>query len=307
MALILVKAESTDDYRIISQTLGNAGHETAALGQAGPNPGDAASLAREVAAAKADLVVMDYLAEDAFSVKVMQGVRTENPFIGFIFLMPANAEREHMILALNEGASALLSRPLRPAALVNYVNRSLVSRKEAITRLEEVERCQTLIEREKSCVMGQAETLSDQKRLLRNLCRLVDGLLYGLPDNNRKVLVVSDSAYQVDLFRRHLEERRFQVLTAADGEKGLEAAKAEKPRIIVSDLEMPGLGGLEFCRAVKNLDYLAPNYFVICTANENKVKAVMSPENKVDDCLVKPGRVEDFQEFVARVALGLLT
>ena len=306
MARVLVQVDSEEEYRFISQALSKAGHEIVSAVDESAGGDESVLSARGIIAGKVELAIMDYLPEDAVSVKVMQQVRGEAPFTGFLFIMPPDAEREHMILALNEGASALLARPVREMALLNYVNRTLANQKEAAARWEEVERCQSIIEKEKSCVLDQAESISEQKRLLRSLFRLVDGLLAGLPDKNRKVLVVSDSGYQLDMFKRHLEDRRFQVITAMDGEKGLETAKAEKPKIIVSDLEMPGMTGLEFCRAVKNLESLAPNYFIICTANEDKIKTVMSPEYKVDDCLIKPSAAEDFQEFAARVALGLL-
>ena len=121
-----------------------------------------------------------------------------------------------------------------------------------------------------------------------------------------KVLLVSDSAYQLDLFRKHLEDLNFEVIMAGDGRQGLEKARLEHPRIIVSDLEMPGLNGVELCLAVKNDESLGPNHFIICTANQGRVLEVLKPENKVDDCLVKPGQGDEFQAFTARVALGLL-
>ena len=88
-----------------------------------------------------------------------------------------------------------------------------------------------------------------------------------------KVLVVSDSAYQVDVFRHALEGANFHVSVAGDGRAGLEAIRRENPRIIISDLEMPGMNGIELCRAVKRETGIAPNHFIICTANEKKVKS----------------------------------
>ena len=56
-----------------------------------------------------------------------------------------------------------------------------------------------------------------------------------------KVLLITDSAYQLDRFRKILVDHNFQVLSAKNGTQGLETARIEHPRIIVSDLEMPGL------------------------------------------------------------------
>jgi DNA-binding response OmpR family regulator len=83
-------------------------------------------------------------------------------------------------------------------------------------------------------------------------------------------------------------------------------ALSENPRIIVSDLELEGGSGLEFCQSVKFTHKITPCHFVICTANQTRFAKVMTPGNGVDDCLLKPSGTHDTQEFIARVAMGLL-
>ncbi|MEW5723864.1 MAG: response regulator [Thermodesulfobacteriota bacterium] len=309
MARILVGVGSPEAARIVRETLEEEGHEVLAANLAGAASGGPSRLAEAFLARDPDLVVADYLVEDALSVKAMQESLGRSPFLKFIFVLDRDPGLVHLVLALNEGATALLVPPLSRSALANYVARGLNRRREEITRSTELDRCRHVIEKEKACTLEQADELSQTHRRLRQSYRLINHLLatVGTGRKEFKVLLVSDSTFQVDLFRRPLEDHNFQVLSAPDGQKGLETAQREKPRIIVSDLEMPGLNGLELCRAVKNDQTLAPNHFIVCTANQNKIPDVLKPENMVDDCLLKPGRPEDFQEFLARVALGLLT
>ncbi|MEW6266191.1 MAG: response regulator [Thermodesulfobacteriota bacterium] len=307
MARIMVKVSLAEVAEDITRFLLDEKHETLTEpGSVSPvlNP---EKLAEEILARKPDLVILDYLAEDALSVKAMQMVRDKMPLIKFIFVLADEPPLAHLVLALNEGAAAFLAPPVARGALDNYVTRALSRQREEKANQEEIERCRRTADEEKACSLEQSLTIAKQTRVLRQYSLLVNHLLAAPPARpDRKVLVVSDSTYQIDLFRRHLEEANFQVLTAKDGQAGLETAHREHPRIIVSDLEMPNLNGLELCRAVKNDKALVPNHFIICTANEKKIEEVLRPEHLVDDCLLKPSRPEDFQEFTARVALGLL-
>ncbi|MBU2549462.1 MAG: response regulator, partial [Proteobacteria bacterium] len=226
----------------------------------------------------------------------------------FILILNEPVGAEHLILALNEGAMAVINAPVKPETLLNYVGRGLAAQKEDKARSEDLERLQRVADHEKSCSDEQAMEVGRCKRQLRLNYRLINRLMTTprAAIGQTRVLLVSDSAYQLELFQKHLENAGLTVLTAPDGLKGLDEARASRPRIIVSDLEMPGLGGLELCREIKNDEALAPNHFIICTASEDKIEDVLKPEHKVDDCLVKPSRPEQFEEFTARVALGLL-
>jgi CheY-like chemotaxis protein len=264
-------------------------------------------LVETIVSAAPELAVMDYLPTDSFSVKVMQQCRGRGDFIKFIFLVRLEVGLDHLVLAVNEGAGALLTIPIREEALLNYVNRALTQRKAEKAQEEQLARCEQLMAKERNGAAEQSAELSQLKRSQSLNHRLINHLLATTTARKKpKVLLVSDSTYQLDLFRKHLEDLNFQVATAADGAQGLEKARQEHPRIIVSDLEMPGLNGIELCLAVKNDETMGPNHFIICTANEGRIREVLKPENKVDDCLVKPGKGDEFQAFTARVALGLL-
>ena len=162
-------------------------------------------------------------------------------------------------------------------------------------------RCRDMAEKEKVCSMERSVEISKNKRRLTLAYRLINHLLSNIRPAGKKwkILLVSDSTYQVDRIRQALENLNFEVVTAPNGKAGLEKALEIHPRIIVSDLEMPEFNGLEFCRAVKNQEKLAPNYFIISTANADRVEESLKPEYKVDDVLIKPSRADEFQEYTA--------
>ena len=71
----------------------------------------------------------------------------------------------------------------------------------------------------------------------------------GHEDNS--VLIVNDEPDQLQLMRGLLNKAGFAVLTAEDGVAGLALAKAERPDLVISDVSMPEMNGLEFCRRLR--------------------------------------------------------
>ena len=305
MGRILVRTADASVAEIFQDILTKTGHAVSVIrpdGEAGVS-----ELVEHIISDPPELAIMDYLPTDSFSVKVMQQSRGRVDFIKFIFLLNQDVGADHLVLAVNEGAGAFLSAPFREEALLNYVNRALTQQKAEKAQAEQLALFKQLMDKERTGAAEQNTELSRLKRLQKLYHRLINHLLATATLRQKpKVLLVSDSAYQLDLFRKHLEDLNYFVVTATDGAKGLETALREHPRIIVSDLEMPGLNGVELCLALKNDETMGPNHFIICTANEDKIQEVLKPENKVDDCLVKPGQGDEFQSFTARVALGIL-
>lgn len=305
MSHILLIAEPGKDADGIFQALKEESH--APIRHEPGSDSSVEELVKIILDAGPELVIMDFFQEDALSVKTMQNVHKKHPNRPFIFLVNSETPLSHLVMAMNEGAAALLEKPVSREALFNQATRSLTRAAEARDRAAELEQYRLLAEEGQGGKASKSSLKSNLVRSLQTSYRLINHLLaVKLSKQDRKILLVSDSAYQLELFRKNLEEHNFEVLTAADGEKGLEAARESQPKIIVSDLEMPGLNGLQLCQAVKNDPSCGPNHFIIFTASEERMEEVLSPEYKVDDCLLKPRRPQDFQEFIARVAFGLL-
>lgn len=309
MAKILIRVKQVEARALLEKAIEEAGHKNASFGDSPENKTTQQDLVDLIINQDAALVIMDFFLEDALSVKVMQSVRDRQPFTKFIFVLDDKTTAEDMTHAMNEGASALLPLPLTIEAATHHINRSVLNRNKEKAAAEELDRSRRLINTEDSRTEKIVSELARTKRLLSLNYRLINRLLAQRAPGGKKkkLLLVSDSAYQLDRLRSSLESADFKIVSAKDGNEGLKTARAEKPDIIVSDLEMPGLSGVELCKAVKEEEGLSNSYFVICTANGEKIEQVLSPENKVDDCLLKPGRAEEFDEFTARVALGILT
>ena len=92
---------------------------------------------------------------------------------------------------------------------------------------------------------------------------------------NRTVLVVDDSPVDRRMAVSALERLGFNVITAVDGEKGLQTAREEKPSLIILDCEMPNVNGPEMCRRLKNDDQLANIPVLFLTGSQ-------TPQNVID-------------------------
>jgi DNA-binding response OmpR family regulator len=260
-------------------------------------PGPAAGRILEAAP---DLVVMDYEAEDALSVKILQEVTDRSPKVGFILVdSAAGVDREDVMMAINEGAGAFVARDIQPVALQNYVNRVLSGPR----RLSRPDNAVDEAEYQKA-----GEELARARTSLGSAHKLIAYLL-GTPlsAQPRKALILSDSASQRELLKKHLEDHNFVTLAASTLAEGVASVLSERPRIVISDYELgEGQTGIDFCRELKFVHKLTPCFFVICTASQEKISKIMAPGNGVDDCVVKPASPSSLNSFLARVALGLI-
>src|SRR5437016_5717603 len=113
-----------------------------------------------------------------------------------------------------------------------------------------------------------------------------------------KILVVEDEPDLLDLVVYNLRKEGFRPLRAESGEKGLEVARTERPDLILLDLMLPGLDGLEVCRRLKSADATADIPIVMMTARAEESDAVVGLSVGADDYVNKPFGVK---ELLARV------
>ena len=111
----------------------------------------------------------------------------------------------------------------------------------------------------------------------------------------KTVLVVDDEPGIVRLVRDYLEHGGFTVLTASDGEAALRAARTIKPDLVVLDLGLPGLDGLDVTRALRRE---GPVPIIMLTARSDETDKLVGLELGADDYLTKPFSPK---ELVARV------
>ena len=110
-----------------------------------------------------------------------------------------------------------------------------------------------------------------------------------------KILVVDDEPPIVNMLAYNLKQGNYQVVIARDGEEALEQARREQPDLIILDLMLPRLDGLEVCRAIRR-ERDVP--IIMLTARDTEVDRVVGLELGADDYVVKPFSV---RELMARV------
>ncbi len=111
----------------------------------------------------------------------------------------------------------------------------------------------------------------------------------------KKILVVDDEQPIVDVLSYNLRRANYQVLIARDGQQALAMARREEPDLIILDLMLPRLDGLEVCRALRRERDTA---IIMLTARDAEVDRVVGLELGADDYVVKPFSV---RELMARV------
>ncbi len=114
-----------------------------------------------------------------------------------------------------------------------------------------------------------------------------------------RILVVEDDPILLEALEYNLARQGYQVLTAADGQAGLDAARRERPDLLLLDIMLPKLDGLEVCRMVRR-ELSAP--ILMLTARADEVDRVVGLEMGADDYLTKPFSM---RELLARVKAQL--
>src|SRR5437764_14015873 len=102
---------------------------------------------------------------------------------------------------------------------------------------------------------------------------------------NMKILIIEDEANIVQLIRLYLEQAGFTVLAASDGAAGLELHAREHPDLVILDLMLPALDGMEVCRRIRAW---ASTPILMLTARQGEEDRIAGLELGADDYLIKP-------------------
>ncbi len=104
----------------------------------------------------------------------------------------------------------------------------------------------------------------------------------------KKILVVDDEADVLDLVCMNLRAAGYAVATAENGAGALQKARAEKPDLIILDLMLPEMNGLEVCKVLKKEDATAAVPIIMLTAKTEEVDRIVGLELGADDYVAKP-------------------
>lgn len=113
-----------------------------------------------------------------------------------------------------------------------------------------------------------------------------------------KVLIVDDEKDIAKVLDYNLKKEGFRTAVAYDGEDALDAARKEHPDIIILDLMLPGMDGLEVCKSLKKEDQTASIPIIMLTAKTKEADKVVGLELGADDYVTKPFSP---RELIARI------
>ena len=111
----------------------------------------------------------------------------------------------------------------------------------------------------------------------------------------KKILVIDDEPEIVEICRDYLHASGFDVITAGEGDMGLSLARQQKPDLVVLDLMLPGMNGLDVCRVLRRESNVP---VIMLTARIEEVDRLVGLELGADDYITKPFSP---RELVARV------
>jgi DNA-binding response OmpR family regulator len=112
----------------------------------------------------------------------------------------------------------------------------------------------------------------------------------------KKVLVIEDDPEIVDLLEIHLKDLSCDLIKSSSGEDGLKVVKSNPLDLVILDVMLPGIDGMEVCRRIRSEQIHVP--VLMLTAKSEEIDKVLGLEIGADDYLTKPFSI---REFIARV------
>ena len=111
--------------------------------------------------------------------------------------------------------------------------------------------------------------------------------------HGKRVLIVDDDRFITRVLKMKLEQEGFQVFTAHNGCEGLEQIKRHDPQVVITDLNMPKMGGWELCSRIKELPDAQPNIIITTSLieREEREKVKAFPNAKLIDKPVSPKEI----------------
>ena len=119
-----------------------------------------------------------------------------------------------------------------------------------------------------------------------------------MASTSNKILIVEDEPDIRQLVQYHLAQEKYRVAEAEDGEQALRLIQHDRPDLLILDLMLPGLSGLELCRLLRERTETAKLPILMLTAKAGEADRVIGLEMGADDYLAKPFSP---RELVARV------
>ena len=115
------------------------------------------------------------------------------------------------------------------------------------------------------------------------------------------ILLVEDEKNIFELVQYNLQKEGFRIIWAPDGQKGLDLFSEEKPDLVLLDLMLPGIDGIEVCRRIRaRAGFSTP--IIMLTARSDEIDKILGLEMGADDYITKPFSI---RELIARIKVAL--
>jgi DNA-binding response OmpR family regulator len=118
----------------------------------------------------------------------------------------------------------------------------------------------------------------------------------------KKIAIIEDDADLSSLLRYSLEQRGYQVFTSNAGEGAIEMFRSKRPDLVLLDIMLPGVDGIEVCRRMRADPVLESTPLIFLTARASETDRVLGLEMGANDYVVKPFSV---RELLARIKVHL--
>ncbi len=113
-----------------------------------------------------------------------------------------------------------------------------------------------------------------------------------------KILVVEDSSSTRALISSYLRKSGYTVIEASNGQEGLEKALEQQPELVITDILMPQISGLELCRMLKKNESTKNVRIIICSSKDQEIDRVWALRQGVDVYVTKPFTEEELIQTV---------
>lgn len=116
-----------------------------------------------------------------------------------------------------------------------------------------------------------------------------------------KILIIEDEENILELLKFNLEKNNYKVICAKDGKNGFELTKKERPSLILLDLMLPKMDGIELCKKIRSDIELKDIFIIMITAKVNETDKVLGLEAGADDYITKPFSLKELQARIKAV------
>jgi two-component system alkaline phosphatase synthesis response regulator PhoP len=116
-----------------------------------------------------------------------------------------------------------------------------------------------------------------------------------------KLIIVDDDAAVREAWRKVLEKKDFDVLEASDGKKAFKMVKEERPDLLICDILIPHLDGLQLCEKIRDDDEVYETPIILMTGVYKDISFRLKTENLANDFIIKPFKEKELLEKIKKV------